>query len=190
MKNKNAGFTILEIVTSLAVGSILVMAAGSILVAGNRAYGYYAMASRSGELGDAAVELVTRQLQYADQIVIDDGRMENEEMGNVIEFTENGDFTVNDVAVYGGYKESGLNWGCRILLQNHDYYILRFEVYIKDKAGNLLYQSGRTVKLLNMEQQGTNIVYRKVTKDEVIDSKDQGISIFYQDSSQEYYDDE
>lgn len=188
MKSRSAGFTLVEIAVSMAIATILMAAVGSIMVYGNRTFLRNAVVVRAEQLGNAAVELVAGKLQYADTVVIDN-QQTGDQLGNVIEFTADGVFLINQIPVYGDYEDTGLYWGCRISLQNRDNGILQFEVYMKDRVGDIMYQSRKTVRLLNMELRENSIEYRIEKEIDVLDSKSRGVRIFYQDNSQEYGDD-
>lgn len=186
MKNKNSGFTLVEIVVIMAAASILMLALGNMLVLGNRTYNHYALSVKAGELGDSIAELMKTRLQYCyDLVIAEEGEGDCEDCGWV-GFTRDGNFWLDGKAVYGELSEAGLLAGCRITRLSDDSHVIHLELYLTDLSGNLLYQNGETIKFFNMELSGETFECRIEENDGIVDSADQDVIFYYLENDRRY----
>lgn len=186
MKDKKSGFTLVEIIVSMAAVSILMLASGNMLVSGNRTYSHFALSVKAGETGDSIAELMKTRLQYGyDLVIAEEDEADLADLSQV-GFTNDGRFCLNGKAVYGDPSESGLLAGCRITGVSDDPHVIHLEVYLTDCSGNRLYQSRETIKFFNMELSGETMDCRIEEDDGVIDSADQDVMFYYLENGRRY----
>ena len=195
MKNRTSGFTLVELVVTMAVASVLILAGGTVLVSGNRTYHRYALSVRAGELGETIAEQMRTRLQYATDILVEetqdeDIRNETGETSYIIGFTEDGRFLLDGEEVYGSLPDIGFLGGCRITRLAEEVPVVQVEVYLTDLSGNTLYQSRELIKLFNMELSGETVGWRIDSGDEVIDSADRDVFFCYLERGGRYEEDD
>lgn len=185
MNKKTSGFTLAEVMVSMAAASILILASTGLLIFGSRTYQRHALSVRAGEIGDAMSERIRTKLQYAEALVIDEDERAAYEDYQSLGFTRDGDFLLNGKAGYQDHSKTGMAGGCRISLSPADPHIIHLELYLKDQSDNLLYQNREVIKLLNMELDGVVIDCRVAEQDGRIDSSDQTVMFYYLDDSEQ-----
>lgn len=188
MRNKTSGFSLVEVVVVMAVASILMLAAGSVLVSGNRTYHYYAMTARAGEIGDFITEQMRVRLQYAEYIMIADEEVYEEDF-HFIGFTGDGNFLIDERYACGNLPETGLQCRCRIDPPSGDFDVLQMEIELTDLSGNVLYQNAESFKLLNMGLSGEHVDWRISKRETDVDSEED-VFFYYLESGRRYEGDE
>lgn len=186
MNHRRGGFSLAEVVVSLAVGAILLAAAAGILMFSNRSVISYGSRMEDRYAGDGIADMVREQLEFAWSIRISE---EDSGEGSALEFSRDGVFRVDGKQVFDDAYYQKRSIGCIITPKEGEETILQLELWIKDLDGTARYQKQMPVVLMNLALGGEEIQYDIETTAGVIDSADQTVVISYgADEGEDSYD--
>lgn len=176
MNHKRGGFSLAEVVVSLAVGAIILAAIAGVLMFSSRSVISYGSRVEDRQAGDGIAALVRGQLEFAWSMRISE---EESGEGSNMEFSQDGVFRINGKQVFDNAYYQSRSIGCIITPKEEEETILQLELWIKDLDGNARYQKQMPMVLMNLALCGQAIEYDIETTEGVINSANQTVVISY-----------
>ncbi|MEG1107097.1 MAG: prepilin-type N-terminal cleavage/methylation domain-containing protein [Eubacterium sp.] len=165
----NKGFTLVEMIVTLAIFSIVLVVAGNYLFFGNRMYAQSEMKGTEKSIGDNMYAFMREKLVYATALeVIDPSNPKQEPQYENVFKIKDGDLNFNENDLYGKAYYHGYTVSYSVEVQKNSINQFKLTVYVKD-GENTVYQTESTIKNLNLELSGKKI-------DVTIDEKNQHVS--------------
>lgn len=166
LKNKK-GFTLVELIVTLAIMSIILLVAGNYLFFGNRIFSESEVKNTEKSIGDDIYNFMQERLTYATKIEINASNDNKAKYNNVFKQEVGnlyfGKKNVNSLEnIYGDvyYRDYKINYKVSALASNEKpdiYDRLKLSVEVIDKNNAVVYQTGSIIKCLNLQNQKKSI---------------------------------
>lgn len=167
---KKEGFTLVELIVTLAILGIFFAVGGTVYFQGNRMFNTTAVKSTEKSLGDNMYSFMREKLVYATKLQIIDPENPDQTPENkkVFKINETGHLDLNNNNIYGEAYYSGYTVGYHINVpQNTEGSLsknqLDLTVYVK-KDNEIVYQTGSIISNVNLIPQNEMIKVKKDTK--------------------------
>lgn len=176
MRNKHAGFTLAEVMVSLMIAVLLMLAAGSIFLFGNRSFLMYAAVLEDDQAGESIGRTIRNRLAFAEEIRVEERRPEDEE-ALFLMFSDEGRFYLDGEDVFGDAYYRNRKIGCSIGTVSDRG--MQVEIWIEDTRGRRCYQGQQVIMLMNMRLSGGEISGQMEDGQEKADSAGRDLVIWY-----------
>ncbi|NZA38705.1 prepilin-type N-terminal cleavage/methylation domain-containing protein [Eubacterium callanderi] len=167
---KKEGFTLVELIVTLAILGIFLAVGGTVYFQGNRMFNTTAVKSTEKSLGDNMYSFMREKLVYATKLQIIDPENPDQTPENkkVFKINETGHLDLNNNNIYGEAYYSGYTVGYYINVpQNTEGSLsknqLDLTVYVK-KDNEIVYQTGSIISNVNLIPQNEMIKVKKDAK--------------------------
>lgn len=155
----NKGFTLVELIVTLAVFSIFLTVAGRYLFLGNNLFITTEVHNTEKFVGDSVFSFMKTRLLYAGKIEIlkntDDAmptyenafKIDND-VGQLLQ--KRGSDTYNNIYGEGFYNHNSVSYETKIADDGQSSSTFELKVKVYDKDGNIVYETGEIIKNLNL----------------------------------------